>query len=114
MSSPDRPTSDGVAFPFKLGRHLGDEGVNASTITLESQAGTVGLEANPEGLSGDEVGAVQYTIEKGVRDNQPTVDGPADGEQREASAVERPVVERFVTATAVERPGVERFVTARE
>ena len=30
-----------MAFPFKLGRGLDDEGVNASTVTLTSQAGVL-------------------------------------------------------------------------
>lgn len=37
----NRPKSEGVAFPFKLGTHLIDSGVNASTVTLQSQAGVV-------------------------------------------------------------------------
>ena len=38
----ERPSAGpGKAFPFKLGRHLGDEGANASTVTLTSQAGVV-------------------------------------------------------------------------
>ncbi|MCJ1375896.1 hypothetical protein MMC20_007134 [Loxospora ochrophaea] len=40
-ASPSRPTAGGVAFPFKLGRGLDDEGVNASTVTLTSQAGVL-------------------------------------------------------------------------
>ena len=40
-SSPNRPTAGGVAFPFKLGSHLVENGRNASTVTLESQAGVV-------------------------------------------------------------------------
>ncbi len=36
-----RPKSEGIAFPFKLSTHLVDDGRNASTITLESQAGVV-------------------------------------------------------------------------
>lgn len=38
----ERPSAGpGKAFPFKLGRHLGEEGANASTVTLTSQAGVV-------------------------------------------------------------------------
>ena len=40
-SSPNRPTADGVAFPFKLSSHLVENARNASTVTLESQAGVV-------------------------------------------------------------------------
>ena len=39
--SPNRPTSDGKAFPFKLSTYLVDDGRNASTVTLQSQAGIV-------------------------------------------------------------------------
>ena len=44
-----RPAAGGKAFPFKLGTHLVDDGRNASTITLQSQAGVV----TPQG---DQVG----------------------------------------------------------
>lgn len=38
----ERPSAGpGKAYPFKLGRHLGNQDVNASTITLASQAGVV-------------------------------------------------------------------------
>lgn len=38
----ERPSAGpGKAFPFKLGRHLKNQDVNASTITLASQAGVV-------------------------------------------------------------------------
>ena len=48
-TSPNRPTAGDVAFPFKLSSHLVENGRNASTVTLESQAGVV----SPKG---DEVG----------------------------------------------------------
>lgn len=38
-----------MAFPFKLGRKLGDDGVNASTFTLESEEGVLGREGNGSG-----------------------------------------------------------------
>ena len=45
-----RPSAaPGKAFPFKLGRHLGDEGANASTVTLTSQAGVVSPKADETG-----------------------------------------------------------------
>lgn len=38
----ERPSAGpGKAFPFKLGRHLGTQDVNASTVTLASQPGVV-------------------------------------------------------------------------
>lgn len=52
VSSPDRPTAGGVAFPFKLGRRLGDDGVNASTFTLEDEEGVLvsgGADGSREG-----------------------------------------------------------------
>ncbi|MCJ1356627.1 MAG: hypothetical protein MMC33_006622 [Icmadophila ericetorum] len=39
LNGGDRPRAGGIAFPFKLGRSLGDEGGNASTITLNSNMG---------------------------------------------------------------------------
>lgn len=46
----ERPsTGPGKAFPFKLGRHLGDEVANASTVTLTSQAGVVSPKAKEPG-----------------------------------------------------------------
>lgn len=45
-----RPSAGaGKAFPFKLGRHLSDEGANASTVTLTNQAGVVSPKANGTG-----------------------------------------------------------------
>ncbi|KAL9118651.1 MAG: hypothetical protein Q9187_004803 [Circinaria calcarea] len=46
VSSPERPTAGGMVSPFKLGRRLGDDGVNASTFTLESEEGVLGREGN--------------------------------------------------------------------
>ena len=40
-TSPKRPIADGKAYPFKLGSHLTGDGANASTVTLQSQVGTV-------------------------------------------------------------------------
>lgn len=36
-----RPTAGGVAFPFKLGTHPSEDGVNASTVTLTGEPGVV-------------------------------------------------------------------------
>lgn len=47
--SPNRPTAGGVAFPFKLSSHLVENGRNASTVTLESQAGVVSPKCDEEG-----------------------------------------------------------------
>ena len=48
-SSPNRPTAGGVAFPFKLSSHLVENGRNASTVTLESQAGVVSPQGDDAG-----------------------------------------------------------------
>lgn len=48
-SSPNRPTAGGVAFPFKLSSHLVENGRNASTVTLESQAGVVSPQGDEAG-----------------------------------------------------------------
>lgn len=45
----ERPSAGpGKAFPFKLGRHLGNQDVNASTITLASQAGVISPKGDEE------------------------------------------------------------------
>ena len=44
-----RPVASGKAFPFKLGTHLVDDGRNASTVTLQSQAGVVTPKGNEVG-----------------------------------------------------------------
>lgn len=46
---PIRPAADGKAFPFKLHSHLVDDGRNASTVTLQSQAGVVTPQGNEKG-----------------------------------------------------------------
>lgn len=99
-----RPTKGNVAYPFSLKVDGGNRDVNASTATLESmQVGTPAVEE-----------------EKRLEAQKDTVAG--------SEAVERPGVERFVTANvggllsgkgkqggeSEERPGVERFETARE
>ena len=48
-SNPNRPTAGGVAFPFKLSSHLVENGRNASTVTLESQAGVVSPQGDDAG-----------------------------------------------------------------
>ena len=53
VSSPERPTAGGVAFPFKLGRRLGDDGVNASTFTLEDEEGVLDRDGADGGLQGE-------------------------------------------------------------
>lgn len=48
-TSTNRPTAGGVAFPFKLGTHLNDNGRNASVVTLQSQAGVVTPKGDEKG-----------------------------------------------------------------
>ena len=49
LLSSGRPTAGpGKAFPFKLGAHLVDNRRNASTVTLQSQAGVVTPKADPD------------------------------------------------------------------
>lgn len=45
----NRPTAGGIAFPFKLGTHLNDNGRNASVVTLQSQAGVVAPQGDERG-----------------------------------------------------------------
>ncbi len=64
-SSPNRPTADGVAFPFKLGSHLVENGRNASTVTLESQAGVVSPQSDEAGKQlGESVGNEAQEVPK--------------------------------------------------
>lgn len=42
-----------MAFPFKLGRKLGDDGVNASTFTLEDEEGILGRGGQEGNVSGE-------------------------------------------------------------
>ena len=56
-SSPNRPTAGGVAFPFKLSSHLVEDDRNASTVTLESQAGVVSPQGDKVGKQlGENIG----------------------------------------------------------
>ena len=75
-----------MAYPFKLGHKLGDEGVNASTVTLTSQAGVIDME-HEEGTG----------LEKDIK-----VNGDDENEPKGASGGE------------VKRPDFQRFETARE
>lgn len=62
-AAPNRAISGGRAFPFKLGTHLGDDGMNASTLTLTSQAGVI----SP---LGDEAGKQPREHTDGVRGSE--------------------------------------------
>ena len=64
-SSPKRPTAGGIAFPFKLGSHLVENGRNASTVTLESQAGVVSPQGHEaEKQLGESVGNEAQEVPK--------------------------------------------------
>ncbi len=88
-SSPNRPTTGGIAFPFKLGSQIVENGQNASTVTLESQAGVVspsGDEAGKQlGESGDK-GAQQEpkVVEKGAgKEIEGAGEGSGNGERKD-------------------------------
>ncbi|KAL9126755.1 MAG: hypothetical protein Q9217_004245 [Psora testacea] len=54
---PNRPSAGGIAFPFKFGSRLQDDGRNASTITLISQGGVVTPKADENGAHlGENIG----------------------------------------------------------
>lgn len=88
-----RPTRAGVAYPFKLKVEGEDEGgawrrLNASTVTLDSVSlGDGDAAAVGDGLGGE------------IRVGEDGLGGGGRAERRE---------------DRLERPGVERFVTARE
>ena len=88
-ASQNRPAADGKLFPFKLGKKLGDEGVNASTVTLKSFAGVLTPKGNEKGKQlGEPVGGTM----NGNRD----LDGAHVGDAQ--SELRRPDIERFETA----------------
>lgn len=105
-----RPIRGGVAYPFSLrveGKDAGD--ANASTLTLQS------------------VSVATPAVEEFSKEDK-ELGAPVDeGISNDVKEVERPGVERFVTAGVgelkgvggegtqqPERPGVERFETAQE
>ena len=60
-----RPIADGKAVPFKLGSHLDTDNINASTVTLQSQAGVVTPKGN-ENETGRQSGELSgHGLEKG-------------------------------------------------
>lgn len=82
----NRPAAGGKLFPFKLGRRLGDDGVNTSTITLTSQAGVV----TPKGDEGS-----RQLGTKAVKNG--AYEGSGTGVKDESTS-KRPDMERFQTA----------------
>ena len=82
----NRPAAGGKLFPFKLGRRLGDDGANTSTVTLTSQAGVV----TPKGDQGfRQLGTTSVGIG--------AYDASGTGAEHESSG-RRPDIERFQTA----------------
>ncbi|KAF1981524.1 alpha/beta-hydrolase [Aulographum hederae CBS 113979] len=100
-SSSTRPTSDGIAFPFKLKVGDGEQNaegrsLNASLLTLP---GTPGLEQNAETGASEETGE-EKNINGHENGNGKAIEptSEADATNGEKRTVERPGVERFVTA----------------
>lgn len=88
-ASQNRPAADGKLFPFKLGKKLGDEGVNASTVTLKSYPGVV----SPKGTEkGNQLGEAAGEMTNGTHDSNRGAVGGAQSDLR------RPDIERFETA----------------
>lgn len=103
---PARPTAGGVTFPFKLGRNLGDEGTNTSTVTLASMPGIVTPKV--EG-NGKKLGHNVENNRDGKVMNGDQLECPGNGNNGgEDVAVEAGVV------VDARRPEPERFVTASE
>lgn len=107
-----RPTRGGIAYPFRLKVDGEEQDANASTLTLQS------VSVDPERPA--------LTDERTLGGSLNEDNAPAEAKE---DAVDRPGVERFVTAdvgelkteeqrqdekTTDERPGVERFETAKE
>lgn len=106
-----RPTKGGIAYPFSLKVEGDGREVNASTVTLQSVSVETPTTETPNPI-------------------QPNSDPEPAATPVAEEKVERPGVERFVTAgfgdlntaaadsnndeKAAERPGVERFETAQE
>ena len=89
-----RPKADGIAFPFKLGRSLLDEGANASTLTLKSER-----VATPKNEAGEE----RMLGVNGAK-HESTIGGTARPDTVRTQSVDQ----------AKERPPMERFETAQE
>ena len=82
-SSPNRPTADGVAFPFKLSSHLVEDDRNASTVTLESQAGVVTPKGDEAGKQlGESIGNETEEVPKTGTGTDETTKDAADEEAR--------------------------------
>lgn len=91
-----RPKADGIAFPFKLGKSLGEAHANASMITLKSEATAT---STPVAEAGED--------EKGLGSST----APANAAVEEIKAQNG---ELSNSAAIPERPQPERFETARE
>jgi len=110
-----RPVADGKAFPFKLGSHLVPDGFNASTVTLQSQAGVVTPKGNETGKQLGE-SATNKTDQIG----QPLQDQnakPSEGIAGHDSEISKPAAELGKT-TSMENdsavPGGERRGTLED
>ena len=100
-SKSERPTVDGVAYPFKLGTHLREDNANASTITLKSQAG---------------ISTPNITETNEVLDEAPSAartDSRSDAGAKVDSHAQNMDRAEFADAEA-KRPKIERFTTAAE
>lgn len=86
-SNANRPKSEGIAFPFKLSTHLVEDGRNASTVTLESQAGVVTPQGDEKGRQLGE--SLEHRTEDGRELPGPgKADNPTSTNEAEAPAAE--------------------------
>lgn len=91
----ERPSvGPGKAFPFKLGRHLGsldNEGANASTVTLTSQAGVISPKGDETGKQfGDSLdNDNEHSIDaQDNKDRQRTIEPVEDAHGEDADGVD--------------------------
>ena len=82
----NRPAAGEKLFPFKLGRRLGDDGGNTSTVTLTSEAGVV----TPKGGEGFR--------QLGITAAENDADESSERNIEHGSTSKRPDIERFQTA----------------
>ena len=82
--SPNRPSQGNKAFPFKLGTHLMNNGANASTVTLMSQAA-------PGTPKGDEQGKQLGEFTVGSPSSEPSKDRNTTSDDDPAAGLDRRV-----------------------
>jgi hypothetical protein len=111
-----RPKADGIAFPFKLGRSLGDSlGDNASTMTLQSQTVVTPIaDAGEEKMLSSSLAQHLHPADDEPNNAEGGSRIPSTHVAATAAEVEATTADGEDRTPTTERPGVERFETARE